>query len=589
MKNLFLFFAISSLSIASISSQVLEKGVIYPIDHLTSNSEILYASYDSTNEQTTVEILESANENFVTIRTCVFNSNLKLVTESKRTFKIAEFDLLMEILRGESKRVYATSKSLYLGVEAVVEAVNEMKERFERNGEAISITENIVREKTNGTIEISQVLQEGNYSAVINEYIPTKIKTVNEVEITGIDGEKIVLYTWFFNSQTGEFIVLAGVKAEDGDKSKLHEARHFQLIKVNKDFTVDYLQKLDFDYNMGISFQKTIHNSTEIIPSKQKRNEIYDSRVILIFSPIHLSRGKENTSPDPGNGHVLIIDGNGNALNNEPFHFPSGGWVIDDVVNSPYTDEMILYGSAQQDKYINQVKDIYLPFNSVKMIPQNIKWKQFQIMKISGNKVSWVTNVSVEDINANIQTTASSRGKTHYDGERFLMQQVLLTAHGDFYFCGQNREKKSITDSKKIGSDIQYGDLILLHFENTGDLRASYGIKKKESNKYSKSFATPQYFYVNSTGESLIWLFGEIEGKNMDHLMVTPVLFEINLETTEMKYFLSYNLKKSGKPNYFTSIYFPHVLIFKDNSILIIARDKKFNNLSFAKISLRGN
>ena len=555
LSSLYIFFFLSA------SAQVIEDTDLHTIDGLSSRDRISYVGFDTVSEQTTLYI-ERLLLNKMVVKTYFFDKNFDLETQFEEEYKVEGAGFEIRIL---------------------IEPY-EVLQRYKRAGEVTTREYISIEPLTTGKIYVQRLRENSIYNPITDDYFRYS-DILDEAEIKLDDGGKVVLYESFRNLDKNEIYLLIGKKSSGGKQDKFQEARQFQIVRVNNDFTVDYLDELTFKHNMAVNFMKIIPDSGQFIPDGLHVKDISNSRALIVFSPIHISRDKTHTSAEPGKGQVVILDETGTVLCNEQTRFPDGGWAIEDVVIAPNGKDFFVYGPAQKGEYINQVKQMNLPFG-VKMVPENVDWQGFQVMKVADNKVSWVKSVSVGEINRSMQITPDERKKIEYNGKRFLYHKVIVTPDGELFFCGQNRDKQTKVESGVVDSYLSYEELILLHFENNGDIKAAYGVRKAESNKYAKSMPTPQFFYLNPSFNTLVWLYGEIEGERDDELIVTPAVTKINLRSGMIGNIIRFGNRGNKKPDFYTNLYLPHAYITSENALILVGRDKKFDRIWFCKIDL---
>ena len=182
---------------------------------------------------------------------------------------------------------------------------------------------------------------------------------------------------------------------------------------------------------------------------------------------------------------------------------------------------------------------------------QDQKWRKssesemdnFHFIRFTGNKMDFSSSTPVKDFKAKLVTSAEDKGADAYKGKKFSVDEFYITAKGEFIVSGQ------LTGWNKIGESMvkSYEDVVCLHFDNTGKLRAQYGVKKMNTDKKSEIFDMPQRFIASADGTKLYWEILEVKGtKGYESFMDAyngnasfyanffPRLLEIDLEKTSI-------------------------------------------------------
>jgi hypothetical protein len=150
-----------------------------------------------------------------------------------------------------------------------------------------------------------------------------------------------------------------------------------------------------------------------------------------------------------------------------------------------------------------------------------LKYSNFQIAKIVGDQMVYISNPSVKEINQAVVTPLGQKKQSEFDGKRFITTsaQVLGTKH--FLISGQDYTLDRSGANK--GSHL-YKDLFLLQFDESGKYLRNYGVQL-ERKKYLGQFTrgmTPDMFpassmLIPSTDKSKVyWMIGECKAIDTD-------------------------------------------------------------------------
>ena len=428
-------------------------------------------------------------------------------------------------------------------------------------------------------------------------YYP-KTELIDQLEAKGANSERVYLYDWVQNNETGEAYLIVGKKADKKSKIKYQHARKFQIIKVNKDFEVEYLETINFQYNMAISFMRVLSNeepeeSYEGDPEIPMTEDISKGPLAIVFSPVKAMIGKKNESESPGRQTLVLLDEHGKIDAKVRFNAKMSGWVIEDFILSEDGKDVYFYGPAKEDAYVNQVMPTNSPLTGRAEI-KDIKWKSFQLMKVSNKEVAWVRNTDLKEFKGKAIAPPSQKQMPVYDGKKFEKTMTYLSPAGEVFIGGQEYTTKKVTDATGNSRKVidNYKDLILFHFDAGGKLKAQYGVRRDKMNKHSKSFLTPQQLVLSQDGHSIYWAYGEIEGfrggfnllnvggasvgtVSKSKLLYYPALSKINLDNAKIGDFVMFGKDESGKQLYYSHPDFSHLISPNGAYLTFIGEDKK--------------
>ena len=429
------------------------------------------------------------------------------------------------------------------------------------------------------------------------------MKIGDKLVIKGVHGGRLFLYDRIDNSNTGDVIAITGLKRAKGNKDKtkvFQQARKFQFVKIKPYFTSEILETIDFPYNMGVSFIKTITNKEIIVDERGSEldglmdesaaGDLENGDMAIVFSPIKSMLGKKFVDPNPGNHVIVIIGGDGKIKSKVPLNAPSSGWIIEDFIMSEDGKDIYFYGPAKDDTYVNKLQPVNSAVSGGQSAVKDIKYKNFQLMKLTDNKLAWIKTTDIKEFSAKSVNPPSQKKSPNYVGKNFEKSLSMVTPAGEVILAGQKYPTKKIPDpnSNREGATIKvkddYKHLVMFHFGIKGNLKAQYGVVRDKNNKWAKGSLTPQYAYCNKDASKLYWVYGEIKGLrrgfsvggmglSKKKLLFYPTVGEIDLVKGELTDFESFGAV-NDKQIYFTNPNFPQLLSSDKKNITFIGEDK---------------
>ncbi len=514
----------------------------------------------------------------------------------------------------------------YSIIDATKDAINSVRAKyqwFNYQGEEYTREAVWVLPSWKGEIVARKVLYTYKYNWALGDYYRT-IKVMDKQTISGIDGGRLFLYDRIDNSLDGSVLILVGLKAEKGDKeNKWQESRKFQFIKITSDFNAIPGDIIEFDYDMGITFTKVLSQNTEIIETEGGESEggivdymeksagdLADGDAVLIFAPVKSFLDKKNMSPDPGAHTMIILNADGKIENRIDYQTPTSGWVVEGYTISYDGNDVYYFGPAKDDAYVNMLMPVNTPFGSSDVVA-DIKWKNYQVMKVSGDKVVYLNSTPLAEFKAKSVNPPSQRQSPDYVGKDFEKSLAYATPEGELIISGQKYTTTRIPDpnSTTQGATIEvideYKDLVMFHFDSQGQLKAQYGIRRDKNNKYSKANLTPQDVYLNRDGTILYWVYGEIQGMrkgfeiatdiagfkgsigvSKKKLLYYPAVSRIDLANASVGDFVPLGTNTEGKQVYYTNPEFPQLLSEDQTILTFVGEDKAGKVIWLARMPL---
>ena len=569
----------------------------YEFESLNKNSYLGNVEFNA-NDNTTRLYYVAKDMSKTVFTTYIFDDKLNFVEEKRDEYSIAD---------------------------ATRDAINSIRESFqwfnykgeEYTQEAVWIIPNF-----KGEIVARKVLYTYHYNWSLGNYYRT-FKVMDKQAISGIDGERLYYYDRIDNSLDGSVLILVGLKAEKGDKeNKWQEARKFQFIKITNDFKAIPGDIIEFDYDMGISFTQVLSQNTELIETEgegdasitsymeHSAGDLADGDAALIFAPVKSMMNKKKLSPDPGAHTMIILNADGKIEARIDYNTPTSGWVVEGYTLSADRKDIYMFGPAKDDAYVNYLMPVNTPYGSSDAVA-DIKWKNYQVMKVSNGKVVYLNSTPLADFKAKAVNPPSQRQSPDYVGKNFEKSLAYVTPAGELIISGQKYTTTTVPDPNSSVQGAtktvidEYKDLVMFHFDKTGVLKAQYGIRRDKNNKYSKANITPQDVYLNADGTILYWIYGEIQGMrkgfeiatdiggfkgsigvSKKKLLYYPAVSRIDLANASVGDFVPLGTSSEGKQTYYTNPEFPQLFSEEQNSLTFIGEDKPGKLIWLARMTL---
>lgn len=585
-----------TLLISNIKAQKIDKENIYPIESLRKNTNLRNLEYDPETGTTTLTYLENNTFNLF-FRQYEFDQDLNFVEESEEEFSFGkkflwENDIKLEELRDRH------SWFDFRG------------DDFKKDFIDISHTGDYKLKVRKGTLNYK-------YSWLLGGY-RTTVEKGSTVKLGGENDERIYPYEKAINTETGDLYVLIGVMPPIKERKgrAFEHCQKFQIVKISPDLKVEYLEKISFDYNMGISFTQVITPNNEPTEMVGDMHDIANGQWLIMFSPINTLYGKKFVNKEnPGAHKVIQVNSDGTIYSQIGINAPSSGWVIEGAVAANDGKSIYIYGPAKDDTYVNKLKPINSPLTIRENI-RDIKYKNFQIMKITDGKEEYLSSTELSEFKEKSVIPPSQKQTPEYIGKNLEKSLLYVTPDGQLLIVGQKYTTKRIddpadTDSSdgqaKIKVKDKFKDLLMFHFDAKGILKSTYGIRRDFNNQLAKSNPTPQNIYLNQEGTKIYWVYNEIKGNrrgitlNTDilgglgqistvarkaKLLTFPAVSVVDLQKGSMSDFAYLGTNEKGNSEFFTFPGVPPQVSSDGKYLSFVGEDKSGKRLWLARMVL---
>ena len=335
----------------------------------------------------------------------------------------------------------------------------------------------------------------------------------------------------------------------------------YTLIKIGQDLKVEITDKISFKKQKGFrgSFYIPVENPNETNDDDgETENDMSNSDLCFIFAAEFTpdkDRLGENTDFE-----MIRVSKEGKVIKRIEFKVKSSEWNIINVTAN--AGSLYFIGPANEGKPLGASK-VSVSFG------ENTKYNFYQIAKITGDNVDYVTSTKLDEFEAKLKKPASQKKSPEYKGKKFTIRNISVAKDGAVFIYGQNF------------SGEKWDDILMFYFDKTGVLKAQYGVRLEERNDFSEKRMARQF--IKLTDANAYWEIWELEDIDDGRALQYPNISKINLATGDISDFQKFGTVKD-KPTYYLQNSYPCIINPEDNSLIYLGQNKKSNILWFGKI-----
>lgn len=426
---------------------------------------------------------------------------------------------------------------------------------FKYRGELYSVEGLFVEPSLTGTLVLKRKRITYSYDWLFLGY-RKKVEVLEKLKPKSEDGVKYFYHKHFEDDREGVVYILVGEKDRsdvNATMAKLH------VLKFNKELDLLGDLPLTFDHPQSVALAKVIPHVYEDDPENPSFRDM-----TFIFAPFG-SKGF-NSDPNKNNFTWVRVSNDMKLVSRQSFQSPAPGWKIDEMIVDAEKNEIYYFGPSAEgkDKYFFQAVAV-------------TKFKAVQLMKISSDKVNYLTSTNLVEFESKLKTPPSQKKSPAYEGKKFQIANYYMGSNGDFFVIGQN------FDQGKEG--LKFRDVICFHFDSKGVLKAQYGVDTKENNATATANGCPQFFIEGSSGKNMYWFLREIDGIAPNGRLLTY----LRIGKIDMNGGTISDLSMPGgdkKPEYFLDPNFPYLETDKGGTVVFFGADKKGKNIWFCRVKL---
>jgi len=350
---------------------------------------------------------------------------------------------------------------------------------------------------------------------------------------------------------------------------------------------------LHFNDKLEISEKAVdISGSYSLVYCTQLTNE----NVVMVFAP-------NKKAADVTKYVYLEYDIAGNLKNKTEFKSPASALLITSSFEN--NGNVYLCGSSMKsaDAYA-EVFSEYAPIISPGATYGNnimdMRWinasekkmENFHLLKFNGDKMIFASTTHIADFKSKYKKSPNGKSSDPYKGRKFYIEKFYVTADEDYLIAGQLTANVNMGNGNSVKS---YEDIVCLHFDKNGALKAQYGVNKMNDDKKSEIFEMKQNFLLSGDGKSLYWEILEVKGdkgyagfwdayndRPTFYAQYFPRIGKIDLAASSLGDF-----KVMGDGKYFLNKHFTGTWDDKEKSKTYIGRDEDKKNLWMGKVTFQ--
>lgn len=389
-----------------------------------------------------------------------------------------------------------------------------------------------------------------------------KVTLLDKVKPKDESGNKLTLLKSFDIDEKGEALALVRARPTKNNPADVLESN---IIRIDQNLNFETIETIKTDVAMNP--KATFILPHEDVDLEDGSNDISNADICIIWSACsYFDETKLGKNTD---FEYMRLSNEGKILNRAKFQVTGSDWSIEEAI--VIGESIYLIGPANVGKELSTKVQVSASSGTP-------KYKLYQLAKITGNNVDYVTSTNMDDFEAKLKKPASQKKNPAYSGKRFAFDQASVAPDGSLFICGQNRNSKG-----------EWADVLMFYFDNKGILKAQYGVRLEEVNKISQTMPTNQF--INYTKENAYWTVLELLGVKEEagkseapKALIYPSIAKINLATGEINDFVKIGSVKD-KPTYFLQNDFPFLVNPADGSQIYLGLNKKGNMFWFGKVS----
>jgi hypothetical protein len=382
------------------------------------------------------------------------------------------------------------------------------------------------------------------------------------------DDKKLFYHDHIEDLNSGTALILAGEKGKGKEGTYTHMMNfHFLKYDINLNKLADV--PLNFETPQAVV-------TTYGIPEEEDATK---TDMIAIFATFKEKRymGPKIWGPDATEYTYVRVSYEGKLLDKATFKVKNSIWKIDDFVFGP--DGAVYFFGPSNDEtddfyhYANEYKD-----------PKK-KWPHFQLAKFQNGKVQYVTSTSMEDFKAKLKPQPDGKKGEPYSGRKIKFTEAVISPGNEVILAGQNFGLARNGKGQVTGRE--YEDLVMFHFDASGNLVSQYTMNKK------KAAPAPdgQFFEFGADGKTLYWTYFDVVDTKMvkelsfivDKPLGVPKMGKINLASGTFEKYSEY-----GKGENF--VHYGGILNYlkfsNTNQVNYLGENKKGSALWFVRVNL---
>lgn len=390
--------------------------------------------------------------------------------------------------------------------------------------------------------------------------------------ITADNGEYYFHYRnwWTAEDLNNIYILCAQISKEDD----LNQCKNFHFIKMSKSKEVLKDLEIRFDYPQEVVFPRFVDDKSESRFVEKSMEE----GIFCLFAPKNM--GKKVSDPQPTNYTYIRLDKDLNIVDRIAFVSPANFWSVDDYINDENSGCTYFLGASLMStgKYFDDLTNTKV-------------FGGFQVMKISGHKVDYVTNTGLGEFSAKKILPPSEKKGDSYDGKKVLISNYTVTPEGILMVAGQSYS--SYRNAQTLEKIVTYGDCFAFAVDPMGSLLSQYIFNWRG---YGSNLPAFQELFAGNNPSNIYWLimvpvYTKIEiwggfGPSWVDICASEIC-KIDLKSNSMTNFYNHQVDKEAHKFYYLSSTMPYY-ITEDHKLMLFGSQSMSGGkrLWFARIPL---
>lgn len=381
-------------------------------------------------------IIDDAAQMFQVIYTT--NTKSKSIQVDKLTFDydlnfVKEETETIELERGE-KREKSKYTRRYRGDEYTVQGVTAGPNKA-------------------GRLEFQKLETSYKYNWFTGAY-KKNVKKLDKVKFQDEGKRKLTYASHYNNPENGEVLAIAG------QPDKFFQVTTYKVLRVNANLEKVSEASIDLGFVYRMMYAAPLPAEDESVASD----------FVMIFAAAGgkgLYKPKIYQDPSPAKWTYVRISPDGQVKEQLNFDTKTLNWQI--LGATEKDGSVYVYG-------VGESKGVGEDHQKLLSAIGTGKQDNFQILKVTGGKIDFVSAPGLDEMNSKNEKPASQKKITEYSGKSVVFTDMRVTSSGDVFITAQ--------DYLNLGTKAgpTYKDLFLFHFGPDGAFKRLYGIKNDQKN-----------------------------------------------------------------------------------------------------------
>lgn len=469
----------------------------------------------------------------------------------------------------------------FKGMEESEQPMEKVKGYKVDKGEEYTLNSLTVETNFMGTLVLRRKIIKRKWNWFWGGY-DSKISLADKLKPKTDDGEKLFYLAHTEQDELESILVIAGAKGPM-TKDPMRQYKEIHVMRFDTEMNRIGDQTINFDTPQSIAGISSADNEEDANA---------EDDILILFAPMGGKGMKNIADPDPANYTFVRLGYDGKIK--ERIAIKSKTGIFNGNMFVQTNDGVLILGATGSDNdYFNEKFSTPQPGSDARDAQNDeFKAKGFQIVKISNGKVAFVTNNTLDDFEAKAKSPASQKKKPEYTGKKFRIADLKVSPTGDIFLTGQKYKKSN--GAKLLGASggptIKYEDIIMMHFGNSGVLKAAYGVRREENDKEASMSPNNQMLVFSNDGSKLYWMIMEMAGVKTERelgeskykFLIYPNVSVIDINNASIGEFVQFG---QGKSDYYVNNKYPLLPIGK-GQIVFLGENKSGKTLWFAKMPL---